>query len=134
MNFYHANNSNRAIVLAGIQIQFSHYEQTGTWLGVYSATKPEEIAALDEAVKNPKTGITTITADEYQRCIAIKRKASGTYAPSLAADTPTPGVSDEPQQTVDSLPALDPSEPPPAPLETVLEAIEVVPLQKRTKK
>jgi hypothetical protein len=135
MKFYHANNCTRSITHAGIAFQFAPYELTGTWLGVYATDKADEISALDEVVKNPKSGITSISQEEYDRSIVTKKSAQGTYADTLARHAPTPGEKAAPPTApVDTAPNTPAAEPPPTPLASVDAAVEVVPVQKKVKK
>lgn len=134
MKFYHIENANRSITLGKFSIQFHPYEMCGSWLGVYSTDKSDEIASLDEGIKNPRSGITSISELEYTNALKKKAVASGGYMPSLAATTPTPGVvADSVGEPVTGSEALSPEQPPVAPLDSVDEAIPVVKVSKKKK-
>lgn len=132
MNFYHATNSNRNITSAGFNFSFHHYTTSPSVMGVLATDKPDEIAALDALAENPKSGITVIDEREYRSGIGQKRLASDSYAPTLMANTPTPGVQRRPtNEAVDTSPTAP--EPPILPVDSVAEAISIVPVQKKVK-
>lgn len=71
----------------GLVFVFEPYEQIGgAWLGVYAATEPKEIAALNKAVGNKGSVISVITEAEYNK---LKKKAAQ-REPDLISWSPEP--------------------------------------------
>lgn len=130
--FYHAVGVNKPIVAGSFSIAFAPYEHVGIWAGVYEANKPAEIEALDASVLNPKSGVIEITADEYNAKLKKKQDASNSYQQSLANSTPTPGQhrTAHSADPIDTTPAPVPGEPIPVPLDSVEDALKVVPREK----
>ena len=83
--FYHTVFANRHVATSGMSIKFDPYSLTGScWLGVYKASDDDEIKALDELARNPKSGITVIDAEEFELCEKKRNKGGRGYsAPSL---------------------------------------------------
>lgn len=72
MKYYHTQCANHRIKSQGFRFQFESYEMLGgAWKGVYATESPEEIEAMNAAVKSTPA-ITEITQAEYEAC---KKKA-----------------------------------------------------------
>lgn len=132
MKFYHALNCNRPLQAGSFAVNFTPYELTSCWAGVYSTDKPDEVAELDKLVAGGR--ITALSEAEYENAIRKKREASNGYAPSLATSTPTPGqAAPAAGQAVDTQPEPVIAEQS-KPLESVEEAITPVPVAKKARK
>lgn len=134
--FYHVTNCNRTIRAGALSFNFVPYEHTGCWLGVYEATDPAEIAALDGLVADKKSGVTAITQNEYHDALKKKKQASQGYSNSLASSAPNPSESAAAPsvgQPVDTNPSPAPVETV-APLSSVSEAIPVVKVESKKSK
>lgn len=77
MNYYKADNTNRAVIYQGIRVVFNSYEvgPGGSWRGVYATENESEIVALNAAAADPSFPVKVITDEEYQRC--LEKKTSG---------------------------------------------------------
>ena len=82
--YYHAENAGRPI--AGVY--FNGYAvSAGTLLGVYATDNAMEINALDAAASSPPSGVTAISASEYDS--SLKKKQPGLVS-STASKPPLP--------------------------------------------
>ena len=79
--FYHTLNSTKPAKSNGLLIQFVGYRSPGgNWLGVFETEDPKEQAALDKLVKDPRSGITSMTEAEYDAALKKKPAVKG-YSP-----------------------------------------------------
>ena len=126
--FFHVINCNRVIKSDGIHFHFGPYELVGTWMGVFKAVTPEEIAGLEKLAVDPKSGVQSLTEEQYNNCVKKKASASNSYTQSLAVTVPLRNEPAAPSVENNSVePNVAPTaEPPVAPLESVSEAVEVV--------
>jgi hypothetical protein len=133
MNFYHSTNCSLPIFTPGVALTFLPYTTAPSVMGVLATDKPEEIAALDGLVKQPKSTVTAIDLSEYNRALKQKRVAHDSYAPTIMANTPTPGLAQRPPSApVDTNPAGEP-ELPIVPLASTADALTVVKVEKKEK-
>lgn len=137
MKYFEVTNSNRNIRVTTpdkqtLTIPFLHYERTGTWMGVYATGKADEIAALDLAVKDAKSGIREISQECFDDCLKKKSGASNSYATSLANSQGVPGASapaGAPSAAGSAIDTMLPGEQvQAAPINSVEEAITPVPV------
>lgn len=78
MKYYHAKNSGRKITSMGLSFTFNSYEQFGmSWRGVYSTESEEEQIALGALTDDPATGISEITAEQYEAALKKKQPKRG---------------------------------------------------------
>src|ERR1051325_1680296 len=77
MRFFHTANASRATKLPdGRRVTFEIYRFFGgSWLGIAAVEDESIIAGLDELVRKPKSGITSITEAEYKDALKKKLEA-----------------------------------------------------------
>jgi hypothetical protein len=72
--YFHAENSNRYI--SRLRLAFTQYQMLGgSWHGVYATSRKEELEALEVEVKNQRSAVTEISAEEYGRCLQKKTRS-----------------------------------------------------------
>jgi hypothetical protein len=90
MRYFHADNSNRLIQGDGKSFQFHSYQLLhGSWSGVYATKDEQELKALEGLVANPKSAVTEISAQEYERC--RQKKISSDKSSTLLIAPAPPG-------------------------------------------
>ena len=79
--FYHAENTNRAVRAGNLRFNFESYACFGgAWSGVYTTEIETEIAALNQLASNPRTSVKIIPQSEYEKATQ-KKMPTVSHAP-----------------------------------------------------
>lgn len=86
MRYFQLERANRP--MAGIT--FERFDViAGVLFGMYAASQAQEITALLDIAKDPKSGLSEITAEEYSQ---MQQKKTPAYSASPSSSRPTPPV------------------------------------------
>lgn len=119
--YYRCGNATRPVGNTGIS--FIPYGRFGGWRGVYATDKPEEQVALDSLVSNPTSGVTSITADEYDHL--LKKKPTQNHQVSLSSDGLQNPLLQTPIKGNGAVVVESPAEQPAAPPEKPVDLLQI---------
>lgn len=81
--YYEAQNCNRLIESGGFRFEFRPYRlYAGTWHGVFQTENDDAISAMAHLIANPRSAITEITAEEYQKKLESAHDYVASYNPA----------------------------------------------------
>lgn len=130
MRYFHTVFANRAVAAGNHTIKFDAYALAGScWLGIYATENDSEIEELSKLPQNPKSGVTEIDAEEFEKCEKKRELAGRGYSTPSLIQPPANATSARPAGVGDSI-DMTPSLPEEklvvgAPLGDVAEAVQI---------